>query len=70
MKITITQILTFALFLFLPFFSKASDSLKVKKIEYFDNGILVRTTIFDAFGGKTKDFFYNYQDIYNRYLSN
>jgi hypothetical protein len=64
----------YKLLLLLPFFLSlsclASDSLKVKKTEYYDNNILVRELFFDTLGKKTKDISYNFQDMYNDNLSN
>ncbi len=70
MKHTATQTLISFLLLFAPFISLASDSLKVKKIEYFEEGKLVRTTFCDSLGNNSKDFYYNYNDYFNREIKN
>ena len=45
---------------------KASDSLKVKKIEYFEDGKLVRAEYYDTLGRKTKEVFNNFLFEKNR----
>ena len=56
----------YKLLLLLPVFlalqSLASDSLKVKKTEYYENGKLVRATFFDKLTLKTKEIFINYKE--------
>ncbi len=56
----------YKLLLLLPFFlsvpSLASDSLKVKKTEYYEDGKLVRATFFDSLGNNVKDFYFDFCD--------
>jgi hypothetical protein len=42
----------------------ASNSLKVKKIEYFEEGKLVKAEYFDAIAVKTKEIFINYKESF------
>lgn len=55
-------------FISLP--SQTYDSLKVKKIEYFEEGKLVRATFFDSLGRITKQFFINYRTGFCEYVQN
>jgi hypothetical protein len=52
-------LLLLSFFLSLP--SLASDSLKVKKIEYYEDGKLVRNICFDSLGRKTQERFIHYK---------
>lgn len=70
MKSTNTQTLIFFLLLFTPFKSLASDSLKVKKIEYFEEEKLVRATFLNKNEKKTRQFFYDYSENINGQLEN
>ena len=49
---------------------KASDSLKVKKIEYFEDGKLVRAVYFDSLENNIKDFSYNYSEYFDEETKN
>ena len=56
--------------LFCSFFSKASDSLKVKKIEYFEEGELVRTTFLNKNEEKIREYFFDYSETFDQKLQN
>ncbi len=58
------KFLIFILLLF-SFSTNASDSLKVKKIEYFEEGKLVKAVYFDTLGNNIKDFSYNYSNYFD-----
>ena len=62
------------LLLLLPFFlsisSLASDSLKVKKIEYFEDGKLVRTTSLNRKREKMNEYFHNYNENFDENFKN
>ena len=60
----IKNILFFVTLIFCNQYSKASDSLKVKKIEYFEEGKLVRAEYFDTHAVKTKEIFINYKELF------
>lgn len=53
------KFLTF-IFLLFSFFSNASDTLKVKKIEYTNSDRLFRTTHFNRSGNITHDYFFDF----------
>ena len=69
-----TTKLYYKLLLLLPFFfslsSLASDSLKVKKIEYYEDEKLVRATFFDNLGNNLKDFYFDFCDNFEAKLQN
>jgi hypothetical protein len=64
----------YKLLLFLPFFlslpSLASDSLKVKKTEYYEDGKLVRAIFFNKSNLKMKEYFYNYSEAFDSNFKN
>lgn len=70
MKHTATQTLISFLLLFAPFISLASDSLKVKKIEYFEEGKLVRATYLNKNEKKIREYFFEYSETFDGTLQN
>lgn len=50
--------------------SKASDSLKVKKIEYFEEGKLVRATFLHENEKKNREYFFDYSETFDEKLRN
>ncbi len=62
----IKNILFLVALIFCIQYSKASDSLKVKKIEYFEEGRLVRAEYYDTLGRKTKEISNNFLFEQNR----
>lgn len=62
MKTTKPYRLLLLLLLFISRTIFASDSLKVKKIEYFEEGKLVRAEYIDTLSLKTKEVFIHYKE--------
>ena len=64
----------YKLLLLLPFFlslsSIASDSLKVKKTEYYEDGKLVRATFFDTLGRITKQIYTHFRVGFDAFEQN
>ena len=66
----IKNILFFVTLIFCNQYSKASDSLKVKKIEYFEEGKLVKAVYFDSLDKISKQFFIDYKENFTAKAKN